>query len=370
MTRKHIEGDWSTFLGRLPARVDQRLRESVSRDKCVLVTGAGGSIGSRLVGAVIAGQARKVILFDLSESGLYECCRAVSAHADSTRTEIVPVVGSVHDLTLLSYLLKAHQLDLILHAAAYKHVPLMEQNPFTAVANNALGTYRLAAAAVESGVSQMVMVSTDKAVNPQSIMGASKRIAELAVLSLSSESMRMNAVRLGNVLGSSGSVVPLFRGQVDYGLPLTVTDKEATRYFLTPEEADVAILEAADNGVWGRVLVPNCGEPIRIENLARYIAAQSGVEPKIEYIGLRPGDKFHEELVAEAEIVESETGGGLRIVRSPAPHEGILASAMARVDEAIARFDLLLLMALVTELVPTYKPSPSLLQGIAAAEVR
>ena len=235
---------------------------------------------------------------DLSESALYESCRRLSAMAGASEIEIVPITGSVGDARFLDHLLRQHRPEVIFHTAAYKHVPLMERNPFSAIANNSIGTYRLVVATLEAGVSRLIAVSTDKAVNPSGVMGVSKRIAELAVLSHSTSGSRMNVVRLCNVLGSSGSVAAIFQEQVEQGLPLTVTHADAKRYFVVPAEAEQAILGAAVSPVWGRVLVPDCGGEFRILDLAQYIAGRygSGRDAAVEFTGLRPGDKLREEL--------------------------------------------------------------------------
>jgi len=281
--------------------------------------------------------------------------------AGKSQTPVIPVVGSVGDPRLLETTLRRHGVELVLHAAAYKHVPLMERNPFSAVMNNAVATYRLAGAAGEAGVPRLTMVSTDKAVHPRSIMGASKRIAELIALSHSTEECRMNAVRLGNVLGSSGSVAPIFQEQLELGLPLTVSDAEATRYFLTAEEAQRAILAAAASGVSGKLLAADCGQPRRVVDLARFLGRSFGSpEPRIEYVGLRPGDKLAEVLVAEREEVVSGEMGGLRIVDSPHPSRPEMIRAIDRLAGAADTHDLEGLLRVVAELVPTYRASSAL----------
>ncbi len=370
-TSVHNDGDmdWSEFLGREPLAEDPALAASAVAGRSVLITGAGGSIGSGLAAAVLAGSPRRLVLLDLSESALYESFRRLSAMAGASGTEIVPVIGSVGDARFVVHLLRQHRPELVFHAAAYKHVPLMERNPFSAIANNSIGTYRLVAAAMEAGVSRLIAVSTDKAVNPLSVMGVSKRIAELVVLSHSTSrpskrETAMNVVRLCNVLGSSGSVAEIFQEQAERELRLTVTHADAMRYFLTPSEAERAILSAAVSPVWGRVLVPDCGEEFRIVDLARYIANHCGSnkDDAIEFTGLRPGDKLREELWSQDEIVEAVLPTGMRVLKSPVPSARELSIAMQRLEGAVESFDHVDLMSVIAELVPEY---PSQLEASA-----
>jgi FlaA1/EpsC-like NDP-sugar epimerase len=371
MREGRVDIDWAEFLGRPPLAVDPEFARSAVAGKSVLITGAGGSIGSGLARVVVAGQPRTLVLLDLSEGGLHECYRHIIGHPAAAQVSVVPVVGSVCDRRLLSRVFQQHGVEAILHAAAYKHVPLMEQNPFSAIANNAIGTYRLVTAACEAKVSRLTMVSTDKAVNPCSVMGASKRIAELAVLSHSTPECRMNAVRLGNVLGSSGSVVPIFQEQLQLGLPLTVTHPETTRYFLTPAEAEAAILRAVDSSLPGKIFIADCGEAHRVVELARYIAKRfnslSGSEPRIEYIGLRPGDKLVEELVSDSETIIDKISG-MRILETPHLAGPVVASLMQGLGEAVCSYNLGEMMELVAKLVPGYEASQMLKLNDCLAE--
>ena len=351
--------DWPEFLGRPAITEDPALVESVARERSVLITGAGGSIGSGLAGALLAGRPRRLVLLDLSESALYESFRRLSAMAGASAIELVPVVGSVGDERFIRHLLRQHRPELIFHAAAYKHVPLMEQNPFSAIANNAIGTYRLVVAALEAGVSRLIAVSTDKAVNPLGVMGVSKRIAELAVLSHSTNSTSMNVVRLCNVLGSSGSVAEIFQEQAERGLPLTVTHTDATRYFLAPTEAKRTILNAAVSPVWGRVLVPECGGEFRILDLARDIAkrCRDTENAAVEFTGLRPGDKLCEELWSREEMIEAVLPSGMRVLKSPMPSAAALSAAMQTLESAVEKFDYQDMIYAAEQLVPGYRAS-------------
>jgi FlaA1/EpsC-like NDP-sugar epimerase len=297
----------------------------------VLVTGAGGYIGSALVKRIAAAAPARLTMLDSCEQNLFEIAQCVDGEA---------ILGSVTDARLLGEIFRRSRPSVVLHAAAYKHVPLLESNPFAAVETNAIGTYTLARAMLRHGAGRLVLVSTDKAVYPRSIMGASKRIAEFAAIALSSAECRMNAVRLGNVWGSTGSVVPIFRRQIAEGGPVTVTHRDATRYFLSLDAAVEAILACAAADCAGRVLLPNLGAPMRIEELARSL--MGGVDVPIQFTGLRPGDKLSETLVY-AEEVKDGMSGPLSVYRSPAPEAEMLESAIERlraavtVDELLAR---------------------------------
>ena len=355
---KYTDGemDWAEFLGRPPIVADPALAESAVGDRSVLITGAGGSIGSGLAASVLAGRPRSMLMLDVSEGALYESYRRLSTMQGAAATEIVPVTGSVGDARFLAHLLRQHRPDIVFHAAAYKHVPLMERNPFSAIANNAIGMHRLVVAALEAGVSRLIAVSTDKAVNPLSVMGVSKRIAELVVLSHSTRDARMNVVRLCNVLGSSGSVAEIFQEQAEQGLRLTVTHRDAKRYFLAPAEAVRAILRAAVSPVWGRVLAPDCGEEFRILDLAQFIARKcgAGVDAGFEFTGLRAGDKLREELWSGDEFVEAVLPDGMRVLKSSTPGAGELSVAMQRLESAVENFDHDEAISAVAEIVPGY----------------
>jgi FlaA1/EpsC-like NDP-sugar epimerase len=278
--------------------------------KVVLVTGAGGSIGSELSRQILSHGPRKLILLDLSEFALYSITEELLACARTSgySAEIVSVIGSVTRTGLLNAMLGQHGVDTIYHAAAYKHVPLVEANAVEGIRNNVIGTWRLAKAALDHGVGTFVSVSTDKAVRPANIMGASKRLAELVVQGIgATNATRFCMVRFGNVLDSSGSVVPLFRKQIQAGGPVTVTHPEITRYFMTIPEAAQLVLQAGAMAKGGDVFVLDMGEPVKIRDLARSMIRLSGLtvrdtdnphgDIEIQYTGLRPGEKLYEELL-------------------------------------------------------------------------
>ncbi len=301
------------LLRRPVVKVGLREVSSYLKGKKVLVTGAGGSIGSELCRQVSQFNPLKLIALDHSENGLfyleYELNKVNNENADSLGVHIV--VGDIRDKDKLRSIFERFRPEVIFHAAAHKHVPLMEKNPEETIKNNIVGTANLAELADEYKVEKFINISTDKAVNPTSVMGASKRVAEMIVQSKSHSSTCFVSVRFGNVLGSDGSVVPLFRKQIAEGGPVTVTHPEVTRYFMTIPEAVQLIVQAGAMGKGGEVFVLDMGEPIKIVDLARDLISFSGFEPdediSIEFVGLRPGEKLHEEpLTAEEGIKASK----------------------------------------------------------------
>ena len=334
----------------------------------VLVTGAGGSIGSALVQALAGAGVECLLLLDSSELSLFELESQLAGTFKNAPCELV--LGSIDDAALLDSLFGRHRVDVIYHAAAWKQVPLLEANPFSALRNNSLGTYTLAQSALRGGVSKLVLVSTDKAVNPRSIMGVSKRIAELAVASLSGPACRMNAIRLCNVIGSSGSVVPIFLKQIGQRKPVTVTDPRASRWFITVQEAVEAILGCGASSEQGKIFLPRVGEPVRITDLAQYLirSAGEGLPGQVTYIGLRPGEKLSEELLFENER-QVGTEGGLTMVETP---RLAVAELTALIDELRARTalrDLPGLLRAIPAVIPEYVPSAQLLGQAATAVV-
>jgi FlaA1/EpsC-like NDP-sugar epimerase len=287
------------LLGRDPVRLDEKEVAGFLREKAVLVTGAGGSIGSELCRQVARFRPSHLILVDRSENALFIIDRELrAAHPGLT---IVPTVADICDVERIDAVLARFSPSVVFHAAAHKHVPMMEDNPGEAVKNNVLGTKALADACDRAGIGRFVMISTDKAVNPTSVMGCTKRVAELYVQSLSARSKtRFVAVRFGNVLGSNGSVVPIFREQIARGGPVTVTHPEMRRYFMTIPEASQLVLQAGTMGDGGEIFVLDMGDPVKILDLAKDVISLSGlkagVDIQIEYTGLRPGEKLFEEL--------------------------------------------------------------------------
>ncbi|HEY1722631.1 MAG TPA: nucleoside-diphosphate sugar epimerase/dehydratase [Magnetospirillaceae bacterium] len=319
------------LLGRPQAVLDRSAMRALIRGRRVLVTGAGGSIGSELARQIADAAPAKLALLDSSEFALYTIDREIAGRQSDLWREAL--IGDVRDRGRMADVMTAFQPELVFHAAALKHVPLVEANPIEGVLTNAVGTRIVADAALAAGVRLMVLISTDKAVNPSSIMGMAKRAAETYCQALDAEanSTRIITVRFGNVLGSTGSVVPLFRQQLTAGGPLTVTHPEMTRYFMTVREAVELVLQAsalgeADASWRGRVFVLDMGEPVRIVDLARQMIRLAGKRPdidvKIEFTGLRPGEKLFEEIFHVAEPPE------------PTGQQGILAAAARRYERA------------------------------------
>ncbi|MGS4786404.1 polysaccharide biosynthesis protein [Streptococcus sp. P25B114] len=303
------EIDIADLLGRPEVVLDQEELRSYFKDKTVLVTGAGGSIGSELCRQVARFKPERLILVGHGENSIYLIHREmVSLYG--AEVELIPVIADIQDRDLMFSVMKEFQPHVVYHAAAHKHVPLMEFNPHEAVKNNIFGTKNVAEAAKEAGVDKFVMVSTDKAVNPPNVMGATKRVAEMIVTGLNGDSKtQFVAVRFGNVLGSRGSVVPLFKEQIKKGGPLTVTDYRMTRYFMTIPEASRLVIQAGYMANGGEVFVLDMGEPVHILDLARKVIKLSGhTEEEIQIVesGIRPGEKLYEELLSTEERISEQ----------------------------------------------------------------
>lgn len=299
---KHV--DIEDLLGRDTVKTDLNEVKAYVQDKVVLVTGGGGSIGSELCRQAAAMGPKQLIVFDIYENNAYDL--QMELRHRHPELDLVVLIGSVRDETRVNNIFAKYHPNLVCHAAAHKHVPLMEDSPFEAIKNNVFGTYNVARAADRFGTQRFILISTDKAVNPTNVMGASKRICEMVVQTVNERSKtEFVAVRFGNVLGSAGSVIPLFRKQIKEGGPVTVTHKEVIRYFMTIPEAVQLIFQANAYANGGEIFVLDMGEPVKIDNLARNMIRLSGFEPdvdiKIEYTGLRPGEKLYEELLMSGE---------------------------------------------------------------------
>ena len=309
--------DIEALLGRDVVKSDKTLMSRTIAGKTVLVTGAGGSIGSELCRQILLQKPSHLLLLDISEFAIYNIFEELRGDGYNSGTQITPIIGSVQDKAVVQKIIDKFPIDTIYHAAAYKHVPLMEQNIMQCISNNVFGTKNVAEIAVGKGVKNFILISTDKAVNPTNYMGASKRLAELVCQYLSSQNTRtrFSIVRFGNVLGSSGSVVPLFKKQIEVGGPVTVTHKDVTRYFMTVREAAQLVIQAGSLDGDGEVYVLDMGEPIKIFDLAEKMIILSGKKPvaypkrtmnidevPIQFIGLRPGEKMFEELSFEKNL--------------------------------------------------------------------
>jgi FlaA1/EpsC-like NDP-sugar epimerase len=304
--------DIEDLLGREPVRPNELLLGRTTVGKALLVTGAGGSIGSELCRQIVRLRARKLVLFEMSEFALYAIHKELTAAAreqGASAIEIVPVIGTVTDRARLDEVFAVHAIDTVYHAAAYKHVPLVEANPIEAIRNNIIGTRTVVEAAHKARVMDFILISTDKAVRPTNVMGATKRAAEQVVQAYArlNGHTRFSMVRFGNVLGSSGSVVPLFRQQIEAGGPITLTDLRITRYFMTIPEAASLVIQAAGMARGGEVFVLDMGKPVKIADLARTMVQLSGLSVRDEKhpdgdieiveVGLRDGEKLYEELL-------------------------------------------------------------------------
>jgi FlaA1/EpsC-like NDP-sugar epimerase len=315
----------------------------------VCVAGAGGYIGSTLVKALAPAGVRSLVLIDTSEYGLFEIERWIQTECPSASYECV--LGSIDDIALLDDVLGRLHPQTVFHAAAFKHVGLLETQPFAAIRNNALATYTFAGAAARHGVSKFVLISTDKAVNPHSVMGVSKRIAELFTLSFAGT----NVIRLANVIGSTGSVVPLFLEQIEKGLPLSVTHPEASRYFLSKAEAVESILAAGLATCEGMVLLPQFADPVRIHDLARFLIGSRTLP--VHFTGLKPGEKLAEDLIGVDEYKAGFMDGPLTVVETNALSRMETRDAVHRLSTCVAERDAGRLFETVCAIVPEYVPS-------------
>jgi FlaA1/EpsC-like NDP-sugar epimerase len=369
------------LLGRDPIAPRSELMQANIYHKVVMVTGAGGSIGSELCRQIIQLHPTKLVLFELSEYGLYAIDRELQELADSLQVnvEIVPLIGSVQRVNRLENVMKAFNVDTVYHAAAYKHVPLVENNTVEGVRNNIFGTMYCAQAAIAANVETFVLVSTDKAVRPTNIMGATKRMAELVLQALSKEqsNTRFCMVRFGNVLGSSGSVVPLFRKQIQDGGPITLTHNDITRYFMTIPEAAQLVLQAGAMGKGGDVFVLDMGEPVRIYDLAAKLIRLSGLELKdkhnphgdiaITTTGLRPGEKLYEELLI-GDNVDETSHPRIMTAQELMLSWDELNTIIKQLDRACHEFDHQAIRDLLIDAPTAYKPNDPIVDRLYMAK--
>ena len=350
------EVDIEDLLGRETVKIDLDEVAAYITGKTVLVTGGGGSIGSELCRQAAAQRPKRLIIFDIYENNAYDI--QMELRRTHPELDLVVLIGSVRDRARVMQVFDRYRPDLVCHAAAHKHVPLMETSPFEAINNNVFGTYNVAQAADRFGTQRFILISTDKAVNPTNVMGASKRLCEMIVQMINDRSAtEYVAVRFGNVLGSAGSVIPLFRKQIRSGGPVTVTDKRVIRYFMTIPEAVQLIFQAGAYARGGEIFVLDMGEPVRIDDLARNMIRLSGFEPDVDipivYTGLRPGEKLYEELLLSGEGMQKTKNDliyiGHEIAFDPAAFEEnlMLLRAIPESDEPALR-------AKLRELVPTF----------------
>ncbi|HLW51617.1 MAG TPA: nucleoside-diphosphate sugar epimerase/dehydratase [Candidatus Angelobacter sp.] len=347
------------LLGRKPVHLDVEAIKEKLHGNVVLVTGAAGSIGSELVRQLAQFAPREVILYDRCENDLFKLGMELAARMPELN--FVPVVGDILDVGLLREVFSLHRPHFVFHAAAYKHVPMMERNCFQAISNNVFGTYNVALVSRQYGVEQFVLISSDKAVNPTNIMGTTKRVAELIILGLQKAHTRFCAVRFGNVLGSNGSVLPIFEQQIAKGGPITVTHPDARRFFMTIPEASQLVLQASAMGRGGEIFVLDMGEPMKITDLATNLIRLSGLEPgreiEIAFTGLRPGEKLFEELSFEQEGIKPTAHDKIRVFDGGEVRFDQVQSWLNALSAAVDAKNVHQLIQTLQTMVPEYTPS-------------
>ena len=347
------------LLGREQLQVNNDEILKMISQKTVLVTGGGGSIGSELCRQIASADPGCLVIFDIYENNAYAIQQELIRNYPGLN--LVTLIGSVRNKNRIRYVMKTYRPDVVFHAAAHKHVPLMEDSPNEAIKNNVLGTYKTAVAAAKYGVKKFVLISTDKAVNPTNIMGASKRLCEMVVQMMNRKSTDTDfvAVRFGNVLGSNGSVIPLFKRQIAAGGPVTVTDKRIIRYFMTIPEAVSLVLQASYYAKGGEIFVLDMGEPVKIDDMARNLIRLSGYTPdvdiKIVYTGLRPGEKLYEELLMDEEGLQETENKMIHIGKPIDMDDAWFEQKLKELDKA-SYDEVSDMKRIVAQIVPTYRP--------------
>lgn len=351
------------LLARDEVVLDERLVGDYLTNKTVLVTGGGGSIGSEIARQLLAARPAKIVLFDIYENTVYELYHEIRAKANTLGVEIVTEIGSITHMPALREAFNRHRPSVVFHAAAHKHVPLMEFNPREAIENNVFGTENVVNLADEFGVSHFILISTDKAVNPTNVMGATKRMCEMIVQKKAEGSKTVfAAVRFGNVLGSHGSVIPLFKRQLKEGGPITVTHQDITRYFMTIPEAARLVITAGALAKGGEIFVLDMGEPVRIydlaENLIRLSGLTVGEDIEIVVTGLRPGEKLYEELNMDDEPTKPTANGSITVICGTRDEVSSVAERLKLLQDSLD-LEPSAIKAKLMEAVPTYHPAPT-----------
>jgi len=353
---------YQDLLGREVIRLEEDLIGGYLENSRVLVTGAGGSIGSELCRQICRFRPNKVILYERAESPLYEF--ELELKESFPQIEIIPVLADIRDRSQLSHVFSAYRPQVVFHAAAYKHVPMMEIHPWKAIKNNILGTRNVIDISSQYGVERFVFVSTDKAVRPTNIMGATKRVAEMLVQGQNGCGLTeapFVIVRFGNVVGSVGSVVPLFRKQIEKGGPVTVTHPDVTRFFMTIPEACQLILQAGAMGAGGEIFILDMGRPIRIDDMARDLIKLSGFEPDVDipikYIGLRPGEKLYEELITDGEGIVPTSHEKIMVLSGKVCDQIFLNGKIDDLGRLARDQNVYEIKSKLQEIVPEYQPT-------------
>ncbi len=348
------------LLGRDSINIDLSSVWEYIHNKCILVTGGGGSIGSELCRQIAAHEPRMLVIFDIYENNVYDIQQELRHDYPYLKLEVL--IGSVRNTKRIESVMELYRPDIVFHAAAHKHVPLMEDSPNEAIKNNVFGTYKTARAADKYGVEKFILISTDKAVNPTNIMGASKRLCEMVIQTFDHYSNTdYVAVRFGNVLGSNGSVIPLFKKQIENGGPVTVTHPEVVRYFMTIPEAVSLVLQAGAYAHGGEIFILDMGEPVKIDDLAKNLIRLSGytlgVDMEIKYTGLRPGEKLYEEILTKEEGLR-KTANDLIYIGKPLEFDEVhFLNQLKKLEEATIN-ESRDVKELVSEMVPTYHIRP------------
>ena len=348
------------LLGRDPVKVNWNEIGKYITGKRVMVTGGGGSIGSELCRQIAKNNPEELVIFDIYENNAYDI--QLELKRKYPYLKLTVLIGSVRNTARVESVVETYRPQIVFHAAAHKHVPLMEDSPHEAIKNNVMGTFKMARAAAKHGVSKFVLISTDKAVNPTNIMGASKRLCEMVVQMMERRSeTEFVAVRFGNVLGSNGSVIPLFKKQIAAGGPVTVTHPDITRFFMTIPEAVSLVLQAGFYAKGGEIFVLDMGQPVRIADMARNLIRLSGFEPdvdiKVEYTGLRPGEKLYEELLMAEEGLQETDNKMIHIGKPIIMDDELFLEQLKQLDQASKNEDSDI-KQLVAQIVPTYRYNP------------